>query len=49
MPIIHIVAPGTFNRWIQSQNKTLWGQTKIPKLSSERKIIEEVLSIAQSK
>jgi hypothetical protein len=23
MPIIHIVAPGTFNRWIQSQNKTL--------------------------
>lgn len=49
MPIIHIVPPGTFNQRIQSQKKTLWGQTKIPKLSSERKIIEEVLAIAQSK
>ena len=47
MPLIHIVVPGTFHKWIKMHNKSLWWQTKIPKLSSERKIIEEVLSIAE--
>lgn len=47
MPLIHIVAPGTFHKWIKMHNKSLWWQTKIPKLSSERKIIEEVLSLVK--
>lgn len=43
MPIIHLVAPGTFHQWLE-KHKKLWGQAKVPKLSTERKILEELLS-----
>lgn len=44
MPIIHLVPEWTFNQWLKEKKK-LWGQTKIPKLSNERKNIDELLQI----
>jgi hypothetical protein len=43
-PIIHFVPEGTFSDWMQSKNK-LGGQNKIPKLSSERNMLEELLQL----
>lgn len=40
-PIIHAVPPGTFDRWLKKHNK-LGGQHKVPRLSNERKILEEL-------
>ncbi|MBM3419439.1 MAG: GH3 auxin-responsive promoter family protein, partial [Bacteroidetes bacterium] len=34
---------GQFNKWLKQKNK-LGGQHKVPRLSNDRKIIEEVLS-----
>ncbi len=47
MPIVHIVPEGTFTQRLKDKKK-LWWQTKIPKLSSERNNINELLSIANS-
>ena len=44
-PIIHFVPEGTFHTWLKSHNK-LGGQAKIPKLSSEKTIINELLACA---
>jgi phenylacetate-coenzyme A ligase PaaK-like adenylate-forming protein len=44
IPIIKILAKGTFYNWLKSHNK-LGGQFKVPRLSNNRKIVEEVLSI----
>ena len=44
LPVIHFVAEGTFSDWMQSKNK-LGGQNKVPKLSSERTIVEELLQL----
>lgn len=43
-PIVHAVPEGTFYRWLKSKQK-LGGQHKIPKLSHERKHIEEILAL----
>jgi hypothetical protein len=43
-PIIHIAAPGTFYSWFQEKGK-LGGQNKVPRLSNERKYLEELLDI----
>ena len=45
LPKVHILPKGTFNKWLESKNK-IGGQHKIPRLSNERKIIEEVRLIA---
>ncbi len=42
LPIIHFVPEGTFHTWLKTHNK-LGGQAKIPKLSPERSIIDELL------
>jgi phenylacetate-coenzyme A ligase PaaK-like adenylate-forming protein len=42
MPIIQVVEPGTFRHWLKTKGK-LGGQHKVPRLSNERKIIEEIL------
>jgi len=42
-PIINEVNPGTFYNWLRNKNK-LGGQNKIPRLSSNRKILEEILA-----
>lgn len=44
-PIIHSLQKGTFNKWLQSKGK-LGGQHKVPRLSNERQMIEEILSFA---
>lgn len=41
MPIVHAVKPHTFNNWLKSKGK-LGGQHKVPRLSNERTVIEEL-------
>lgn len=43
-PTLHAAPPGTFYRWFQSKGK-LGGQNKMPRLSNERKYIEELLQL----
>ena len=42
-PKIHVLAQGSFTRWLRSKNK-MGGQHKVPRLSNDRKILEEILS-----
>jgi hypothetical protein len=44
-PIIHAVARDTFYKWFKMKNK-LGGQHKVPRLSNDRKYIEEILQLA---
>lgn len=44
MPKVQILPSGTFNLWLQKKNQ-VGGQHKIPRLSNERKIIEDILSV----
>ena len=41
MPILRAVQPGTFEKWLHNKGK-LGGQHKVPRLSNDRKIIEEI-------
>jgi len=43
-PTVRSVEKGTFYKWLSSKNK-LGGQFKVPRLSNERKFVEEILSI----
>ena len=40
-PEVTIVPPGTFYRWLEQKNK-LGGQNKVPRLSNDRKYIDEI-------
>lgn len=40
-PVVKIVPAGTFYKWLESKNK-LGGQHKVPRLSNDRKYIEEI-------
>ncbi len=42
-PLLHIMPKGLFNEWLKSKGK-LGGQHKVPRLSNERSIIEEILN-----
>jgi hypothetical protein len=42
LPIVHSLKENTFNKWLKSKGK-LGGQHKVPRLSNERKMIEEIL------
>jgi hypothetical protein len=44
LPKIQVLEKGTFNKWLKSKNQ-IGGQHKIPRLSNERKIIEEILTL----
>jgi phenylacetate-coenzyme A ligase PaaK-like adenylate-forming protein len=44
LPIVHLLKENTFNKWLKSKGK-LGGQHKVPRLSNERKMIEEILRI----
>jgi hypothetical protein len=46
LPIVHILPKGSFNEWLKSKGK-LGGQHKVPRLSNERTIVEEILSLQQ--
>jgi hypothetical protein len=43
MPILHSLAKGSFNQWLSSKGK-LGGQHKVPRLSNDRKYVDEILS-----
>tara|TARA_B100001750_G_C15494488_1_gene593302 strand:- start:639 stop:2132 length:1494 start_codon:yes stop_codon:yes gene_type:complete len=43
-PKIHIAPKKTFYKWLKSKNK-LGGQNKVPRLSNNRKYIEEILKL----
>lgn len=45
-PVIHEVPNGTFDAWLKSINK-LGGQNKVPRLSNDRVILEQILQIAE--
>ena len=42
MPIVHNIQQGVFNRWLEKKGK-MGGQHKIPRLSNDRIILEEIL------
>ena len=44
MPIVIAVKKGTFTEWLRSKGK-LGGQHKVPRLSNERTLVEEIKSI----
>jgi GH3 auxin-responsive promoter len=44
LPIVHVLPKDTFTKWLKSKEK-LGGQHKVPRLSNERIILEEILSI----
>jgi GH3 auxin-responsive promoter len=44
LPIVHVLPKGHFTKWLHSKNK-VGGQHKVPRLSNERLILEEILSI----
>lgn len=44
LPIVHKLGKGTFTEWLRSKGK-LGGQHKVPRLSNERNMLEEILAI----
>jgi hypothetical protein len=47
MPVVHALPKGIFNAWLRSKGK-LGGQHKVPRLSNERVILEEILAITKN-
>jgi hypothetical protein len=47
MPIVHCVENGFFNAWLKGRGK-LGGQHKVPRLSNDRKHMEEILALIKS-
>ena len=43
-PVVHALAEGRFNEWLRTKGK-LGGQHKVPRLSNDRKLLEEILSL----
>lgn len=46
-PVIHVVPKKSFYNWLKYQNR-LGGQFKIPRLSNDRKLLEEILSFIKN-
>ena len=44
MPVVKVLPPGSFTKWLHTKNK-VGGQHKVPRLSNERNILEEILAI----
>lgn len=44
LPVVRSVPPGTFQKWLKMKGK-LGGQHKVPRLSNDRKMVEEVLAM----
>jgi hypothetical protein len=47
-PVIHLVKKGTFDKWLDSIGK-LGGQNKVPRLSNDRVIVEQILELIDVK
>ncbi len=46
-PTVRVLPKGTFYNWLKSNNK-LGGQYKVPRLSNDRKVVEEVLKMVSN-
>ena len=44
LPIVRVMPKGTFTEWLRTKGK-LGGQHKVPRLSNERDLVEEILSL----
>lgn len=44
MPLVRALPSGSFSEWLRSKNK-MGGQHKVPRLSNDRKIIEEIIKM----
>ncbi len=44
MPIVHILPKGIFTKWLRNKGK-LGGQHKVPRLSNEREVLEEIITL----
>jgi hypothetical protein len=47
MPLVHILENGTFREWLKQKGK-LGGQHKVPRLSNERHLIEEIIGMVNA-
>ena len=47
-PLLHVAPEGTFYNWMKNRGK-LGGQHKVPRLANERKYVEEILGMPDSK
>lgn len=47
MPVVHALEKGTFANWLRHRGK-LGGQHKVPRLSNERKYLEEILALQKA-
>ena len=43
-PVVHALTEGRFYEWLRTKGK-LGGQHKVPRLSNDRKLLEEILSL----
>ena len=48
MPVVRNLPDGTFNEWLKAKNK-LGGQHKVPRLSNDRKYIDEIKRMIDAK
>jgi hypothetical protein len=44
MPVMHVLEKGMFTTWLKSKGK-LGGQHKVPRLSNDRRYVDEILSM----
>ncbi len=47
LPLVQQLKKGTFNQWLKEKGK-LGGQHKVPRLSNDRKYVEEIIDIVNS-
>jgi GH3 auxin-responsive promoter. len=47
LPVVHILKTGTFRRWLKKKG-SLGGQHKVPRLSNERNLIEEIFGLVNT-
>jgi len=48
MPLVHALQKGMFNEWLKGKGK-LGGQHKVPRLSNDRKYIDDILNMINNK
>ena len=46
MPLVKVLKKGTFTEWLRTKGK-LGGQHKVPRLSNNRKYVDEILALSK--
>ncbi|HHP7237321.1 GH3 auxin-responsive promoter family protein [Longibacter sp.] len=44
-PSVHVLPEGAFYRWLKATKENISGQTKVPRMSEERDVAEEILDV----